>query len=123
MERPSRSIFSGFLIITLSVVILGTVVASGLESSCQAKFESNLPVYPNAALISSDSKFLQARQAKYTVKDSTDVVKDWYNKTIYVAISESVAKTGTRSNVWDGEWDIQAASQGGSTITLSRSCG
>ena len=123
MERPSRSIFSGFLIITLSVVILGTVVASGLESSCQAKFESNLPVYPNAALISSDSKFLQARQAKYTVKDSTDVVKDWYNKTIYVAISESVAKTGSRGSVWDGEWDIQAASQGGSTITLSRSCG
>ena len=123
MERSSRSLFSGFIIITLAVVILGAVVGSGLESSCQAKFERNLPVYPGATLISSDSKFLQARQATYTVKDSTDVVKDWYNKTIYVAISESVAKTGSRGNVWDGEWTVEAASQGGSTITLSRSCG
>jgi len=123
VERSSRSIFSGFIVITLSVVILGAVVASGLESSCQAKFERNLPVYPGATLISSESQFLQGRQAKYTVKNSSDVVKDWYNKTIYVAISESVAKTGSRGNVWDGEWDVQAASQGGSIITLSRSCG
>jgi len=123
MERPSRSVFSGFFIIILSVVILGTVVALGLESSCQAAFERNLPVYPGATMISSDSKFLQARQATYTVKDSTDVVKDWYNKAIYVALSEALAKTGSRNNVWDGDWDIQPASQGGSTIVLSRGCG
>jgi hypothetical protein len=110
------------LIITLFVIVMVSVVAYGLESSCQAKFETNLPVYPDASVVSQDSKFLQSRYAKYYTTASTDDVKNWYNKTIYVAISESLAKNGTRGNVWDGEWDIQPASQGGSTVTLSRSC-
>ncbi len=123
MERSKRSVFAGFFLISILVILLVTVVSSGLESSCQARFETNLPVYPEASLVSQDSKYLQSRQAKYYTADSTDTVKSWYNKTIYVAISESVAKTGSRGNVWDGEWDIQPASQGGSNITLSRSCG
>ncbi len=123
MERSPRGIFAGFFVITLLVIVLVIGVASSLESSCQARFDTNLPVYPEALLVSQDNRYLQSRQAKYYSAASPDDVKSWYNKTIYVAISESVAKTGSRGNVWDGEWDIQPASQGGSNITLSRNCG
>ncbi|MEP6987865.1 MAG: hypothetical protein ABI970_19850 [Chloroflexota bacterium] len=123
MERSKRSVFAGFFVITLLVIILTGVASSVLESSCQAKFETNLPIYPDASLVSKDGKFLQYRQATYYTPASTDNVKDWYNKAIYVALSESVAKTGKSGSVWQGDWDVQAASQGGSTISLSRNCG
>ena len=123
MKEQGRSVFAGVFLLTVLVVIMVTVIVSMVESSCQARFETNLPIYPNAALVSSESKFLQYRQATYHAPESPDVIKTWYNKVIYVALSESLAKTGTRGNIWDGAWDIQAADQGGSTITLSRGCG
>ncbi len=109
--------------ITVLVIVLVIGVASSLDSSCQAKFDTNLPVYPDASLVSKDSQFLQYRQAKYYTTASNDDVKNWYNKSLSVALSEVVAKTGGRGSVWDGEWDIQPADQGGSNITLSRNCG
>ena len=109
MERSTRSVFAGFFVITGLVIVLVIGVASSLDSSCQARFETNLPIYPDASLVSQQSSDLQSRQAKYYTKDSADDVKSWYNKTLYVAISESVAKTGSRGNVWDGEWDVEPA--------------
>lgn len=103
MERSKRSVFAGFFIISLLVVVLVVIVGSSLESSCQARFENNRPLYPNATLVSQSSTYLQTRQAIYHTDDSSDMVKDWYNKAIYVAISESVAKTGSRGNIWDGD--------------------
>lgn len=123
MKKQGRSVFAGVFLITVLVIIMVAGIISLVENSCQARFETHLPIYPNASLVSSESKFLQYRQAKYFTPESVDVVKKWYNTAIYVALSESLAKTGTRGTVWDGAWDIQAADQGGSTITLSRGCG
>ncbi len=122
MERPSRSIFAGSIGITLAVIILITVIVSARESTCQTKFDTNRPIYPDATLVSEESKFLQYRQAKYVSTSAAGDIKEWYNKIINVAIRESIAKNGTRGNVWDGQWEIEASDKGGSTITLSRNC-
>ncbi len=123
MEKVGRRVFAGVLVILVAVILSVMGVASQLDSACRAKFDNHLPVYPDATPVSSESQYLQYHRATYFTHDAVDVVKDWYNTAIYVALSESLAKTGSRNNVWDGEWDIQSASQGGSTIVLSRGCG
>ena len=121
MERNKRSVFAGVIGITLLVIIMSVVATTGLDGSCQAQFETDMPIYPDATFVSKDSKFLQYRQAIYHTTAPVQDVKEWYNKTINVAVRESIA-TGTRENVWDGKWDIEPANQGGSTIILSRTC-
>ena len=122
MERKSRSVFAGVFAITLLVIIMSVVVTKVLDGSCQAQFETDMPIYPDATFISKDSKFLQYRQVIYHTTAYVQDVKEWYNKTINVSVRESIAKTGTRGDVWNSAWDIEPASQGGSTIILSRTC-
>jgi hypothetical protein len=122
MSENSRSVFSGCFTVSVMALLMNACVAFFLESACQARFDNNRPVYPGATVVSSQSIFLAYREAVYTTPDAPADVRSWYSRTLGVALREALLATGTRGDVWAGDWNVSADPAGGTRIVMSLRC-
>ena len=119
-ETENRSIFSGFIAITLLMLLLTSGVGVFLNANCQSRFWDEQLVYPGAEKVEEEAAFLGIQRVVYRLADALNVVEAWY-------AAEDAAQRRARvqrgeTNLSTQNWLIEPDAQGGTILTLAAMC-
>ena len=122
MFQNRRGIFAGTGVIIVAVIVTVSVLAVGLNGTCQSRFWDNLQVYPGAELVDKQAEFLGLQRAVYHSADAVEVVNGWYASQDAKQMRQA-ATSDDFSNLPADNWVVDADLQhGGSSITFAGRC-
>lgn len=130
-----RAILSFRSIITLSLIIIGTLILilscmAFISLPCVSNFYNQLPEYPGADLIEQHNSTLNwiaigELEFVYHTEDNLETVEAWFNQTVDAAHTEArhASISGEPIPVtWNHYYTLIPAPSGGTNITLTASC-
>lgn len=119
-DRQFRSIFSGFPLIIVAVIVTAAALALFLNNRCASMFRSAILLYPNAELAEEEATFLGLHRVIYTTPDSPAQVEEWYRQQWVASMRQAVTSGDFRSTQAQN-WII--AAEGDQTlITFATTC-
>jgi hypothetical protein len=118
----------GTLVVIIAMMLCVVVAVFGIDRTCVSDLMPRLPIYPNATIKLQQHNFLTQFGMGESVMilhsdDPTDVVRDWYSKTIGAIVYADVEK-GVVRHMGRTNWTVDDAPEGkGSQIILYGYCG
>lgn len=119
-DSENRSVFSGFIAITLLMLLLTGGVGVFLNANCQSRFWDEQLLYPGAVMLDRESVFLGIQRVVYQSAERPSVVQQWYWR-------ENAAQRRARvqrgeTNLSTQNWLVEPGAQGGTILTLAAMC-
>lgn len=107
MPQSGRSIFAGFIPITLAVIVMIGSLSLYLQNKCVSNFNESIILYPDAELIHQEAVFLGMQRMVYRTTDSPVEVEGWLNQQRSTALRNAV-QSGNFSEVPPNAWQLYA---------------
>jgi hypothetical protein len=97
------------------VILLVAGLAVGMDTYCQSRFDTNLPIYPGAQIVTRETPFLSLKRLVLYSEDYSVDIRTWYNVDAGLAARDNPDR-------WRGQLLISPARDRGQSVTSICTC-